>query len=271
MPHNQQITLKNTLTMFRFRKIMPLIGGLFLLSIMTGCNNENEFPKNLNTQHITLLSRTTEPITYKMSDWRWFTMPTGTTKWNEMDPSEWCGISAPGPGQIIFYNEKVWNALSLFSLSTGPTEFGMVWNAYLKAANKNDRLFIAVDFNLDIDNKKINIGKYTYDILKFEPEEIVVALTSKYSGGENGNGGKNWDWMYYTPAETVIIDDITDHGFESEIAAYEYILQCAREKFGDTIDLNEVYSPNVIYDYNIIDLNQLEEHLNWLKGIDNAK
>lgn len=77
--------------------------------------------------------------------------------------------------------------------------------------------------------------------------------------------------MYYTPAETVIIDDINDHGFESEIAAYEYILQCAREKFGDTIDLNEVYSPNVIYDYNIIDLNQLEEHLNWLKGIDNAK
>lgn len=257
--------------MFRFRKIVQLLGCLFMLPIMFACtNNDNEFPKKLNTEHIGLLSRTTEPITYKMSNWRWFNMPTGTTKWNELNPSEWCGISASGPGQIIFYNEKVWNPLSLFSMSTGPTEFGMVWNAYLKATGKSDRLFIAVDFNLDIENKKIKLGKYMYDILKFEPEEIVVSLKYKYWGGENGDGGMSMDWMYYTPAETVIIDDINDHGFETEIAAYEYILKCAREKFGDTIDLNTVYAPNVIFDYNIIDLNEIEEHLNWLKENANA-
>ena len=151
-------------------------------------------------------------------------------------------------------------------MNFGPSPFADPWYAYLKVTGKNINLYITDNFAYDSQKNKVSINNRAFDILKFEPEEIVIAYRSTYYGGEYKNGGQFVDYIYYQPAESVKIDPATDLGFDSELDAYQYILDCEHAQFGDVINLNEYYKPDITFDYPIIDLKKLDQELEYLRA-----
>lgn len=232
----------------------------------TSCSSDSEFPSEPNMEFIHTLARSTENATYKLSDWRNFKKPVEFNKWHEVDIKQYYGACAIIPGRIIFNGGKVWTPVDLFSVSGGPCEFFLPWEAYKKVTGQSDlKLYVSIDFEYDAEARTIRIDSYEYDVLKFEPAEIVLSFQCHYYGGEYHNGGESMDWYYMTPTTPIEIDQEKDLGFANKFEAYAYILKCARETFGDKIDLNEIYSPNTEFDYPEIDLVRLETVLEYLR------
>lgn len=231
-------------------------------ALFISCSSDTEFPDEPNMEYINTLARSSESVTYKLSGWNYFTMPAGTDRWTEEDLSQIAGLYPNIPERVIFSKGQVWTPISLFSPISGPSEFSSAWDAYKKVTGQPDlNLYLSVDFEYDADNKSMKIATSDYDVLKFEPSEIVLSKTGHYYGGEGGKGGNSMSRYYLVPSEQIEINRNTDLGFESEHDAYAYILKCAHEVFGDTINLNEVYAPDVIFDNPYVDLNKLEESL----------
>lgn len=231
------------------------------------CSSDQEFPDEPNLEYISTIARSSENVTYKFSKWRFFRKPATTNKWNEEDLNNWVGLSASIPDMVIFNQGRVWTPLKLFSLNFGPSPFALPWSAYKKVTNQPDlNLYISTDFDYNADERSMNIAGVEYDVLKFEPYEIVLSHNSHYEGGEEGKGGEHMHWYYLTPTAPVEINQEKDLGFENAFDAFDYILKCAREQFGDSIDLNKIYAPDIIFDDPNVDLNKLEEYLDHLKS-----
>lgn len=235
------------------------IASLFVASCSS---DDSDFPDEPNIEFVRTLARSDGNVTYKLSKWRSFRMPTGINEWKEVDLSQVCGAFPIIPSLVIFDKGKVWTPVDLFSLNFGPSPFALPWNAYKKVTNRSDlKLFVSVDFDYNADENSMLIASRRYDVLKFEPSEIVLAMNYHYYGGEYHNGGEGMDWYYLTPTKLVEINQQTDLGFENELDAYAYILKCAREQFGDSINLNYIYSPGIIFDDPVVDLVELERYL----------
>lgn len=237
-------------------------------SLCFSCSSDSpEFPDAPNLEYIGTIARSAENVTYKFSKWRFFRKPAATNKWNEEDISKWCGLSASVPDMVIFNQGRVWTPVELFSLNFGPSPFALPWSAYKKVTNQPDlKLYVSIDFDYNADERSMNIAGVKYDVLKFERSEIVLSYCCHFDGGEDGKGGEHMDWYYLIPTAPVEINQEKDLGFDNELDAYAYILKCAREQFGNMINMNDIYSPYVILDNPYVDLDKLEEYLENLRN-----
>lgn len=72
------------------------------------------------------------------------------------------------------------------------------------------------------------------------------------------------DWYYMTPTQTTV--DLKSENilsFDNKFDAYDFIIERARERFGDEVDLDELY--HVDRHRQPVDLNQLKVYVRNLR------
>lgn len=246
-------------------KILFFATYAILAIAVAACSSDDEtqLPGKPDMDFVESLDEITEPVTYSLSNVRIFDKPKGFDKWTEQTELL-SGYSSAIPGKLLFCNGKMWSELIMFG-SAGPSLFYELWHAYTGFTGQNQlRLFIAEDINIDPKSNSISIVSNDYEILKFEKSGFVLAFYSEYLGGKNQNGGQFMDWYYMTPTQTTVdLNSENILSFDTKFDAYDFIIERARERFGDEVDLDELY--HVDRHRQPVDLNQLKVYVRNLR------
>lgn len=168
-----------------------------------------------------------------------------TAKWDLMG---W----EPTANSIFFNRGQIWTPLKFYLSEGWPGRtVQMVFDVYKKRTKYNKKIYIATDLDIDTENNIITIDKYNYNIIKLTNSQLFLC---------DHDEERNYKVELYYQEQTLSqseIDNIIE--FSSRKEAYLYIIKLATDYFGDTINLNEIYKPNITFDDPIIDLRQLEE------------
>lgn len=190
---------------------------------------------------------------FKIADLDIFIRDNSHSKWKRPD-SDYV-VDLIYNRSILFSNGKVCTSLN-FSLGQGELidRLSMVWEAYRKKTQCKEILYVAVPFELDESTNRMRIDDSLYNVEKMTETELRI--NDNVSDDDCMKIVFKYELSSISPSEVERI--VT---FDSRKDAYYHIVKVAREYFGDTIDLNKVYAPNIILDDPIIDLNELEDRL----------
>lgn len=255
--------------MYKPKSLFTLILILLLSGITSCTSNEPETsgkPELSPEEYLELLSRSEESTTYVMDSWQVFRMHGEETEWTELNLSEWIGLQATAPYEIVFQDNKVWTPVKLTDLAYGPSPFCEPWYGYLRVTSKNDLLYLTTNFNYDKERKEMLIGKRNYTVERCSEDEFVISIISEYAGGEENKGGHHKDVYIYKITSPIDINSDQRHGFANYTEAFRYILDCARGQFGDEIKLTDIFNgPDMWYEgdetINLLDLEQYLQDL----------
>lgn len=210
----------------------------------------------------TLLSGT-EAMTYSRSGWELYRCPDNNPKYDYLDMTGWYGFSSNMPQEIIFSDGHVWAPYSTFSLTFGPSKFGMAWDAYKKVTGVTASLYVGHDFRYDESDRKVTFLGREFDMLLFNRNSFVMAenfpLLASDSDGNRVVVGDGFEITAYERTADVAMLDPGAIGFNSNAEVMAYIIDKCREQFGEVINLNVVYAPNVIFDDPYIYIENLEK------------
>ncbi|MBD5220054.1 MAG: hypothetical protein HDS72_07495 [Bacteroidales bacterium] len=184
-------------------------------------------------------------------------------KFEYFDRSLSYGLNHGMPKQIIFSEGKVWAPYSTFSLSLGPSKIGMAWDAYKKASGEKISLYVGNDFKFEDADRSVHFLGREFVMLMFNRNSFIVAesgtvMKSRPEDHEMITGEIVKVVAYERTADVAMLEPGAI-GFESNEEVAAYIIAKCRELFGDVINLNEVYAPNVILDNPYINLDDLEK------------
>lgn len=155
---------------------------------------------------------------------------------------------------IMFTEGKVLTPVQIPMYFGGTiAELRMTWDAYRKITKCKELLYVEIPFSYDESTQKMRINRHEYNVEKMTATELQF---NNLCAGELSKFVYHYI-QYSMPQEE--LDRIVK--FDSEQEAYLYVVKKAKEEFGEKIDLNKIYSPNIIFDEPIIDLNDLEERI----------
>lgn len=194
------------------------------------------------------LSTGLENTTYTLCELTYYDKSSLTNnKWEYFDYREWCGTSNIAPNTITIQGGKLYTEYKLFSLSSGPSLIGNVWSAYKYSTGNKQTLYLAREFEINDEDNTLEIaGHGTFTVLGVNQDGFEMETVYEYWGGKSGNGGHQKEVSRYRVAEHKTIENVL--AFESEKDLVKSVIELAREKFGNIVDLNQIYYPNVIFD-----------------------
>lgn len=173
------------------------------------------------------------------------------SNWKSTD-NEFDGFSFENDN-IIFSKGQVWTPVDL-SMDKGSVvaNLKMTWGAYQDVTGNKNTLYVSTPFHLDEENKTMMVGFYKYNVEKMTEKELRISDVTT----EEDKSKFVYTYRVYGMSQSEIDNILT---FDSKKEAYRYIIKVAKAQFGDKINLNEIYKPDIIFDDPIIDLNELEE------------
>ena len=259
---------------------------LLSISLITACSNDDE-PSNLPSgatevtkgiSSFTSLSELYQPVhsellgtllsgkeamTFNRNGWEMYHRYDNDVKYEYFDMTGWYGFASTMPKEIIFSEGKVWAPYSTFSSAFGPSKFGMAWDAYKKVSGVTASLYVGHDFKYDESNRKITFLGRSFDMLLFNRNSMVMAENQpSYQACPEENRmkeGEAFEITAYERTADVALLEPGAIGFASNAEVMAYIIGKCREQFGEVINLNEVYAPNVILDDPYICIEDLEK------------
>lgn len=237
----------------------------------TSCSDE---PANINnfepvkngkivqgSVDFTVLSRyesALEDATYTQSGYSLYNMDEwSNNKW-ELETEELIGFSCSTPSSIVVREGKVWTPMLLFSSATGPTAFSTAIHAINTKLNTKYYVYVVRPFKVDVENCTLVINRSKFDILTASNDNLVLSYISRYGGGRTGNGGKFLEVGFYEKSDPLALNESKDLGFDSEAEAYDWLIGQFQETFGEKVNLNMLYSPEIILDNPYFYLSSLE-------------
>lgn len=242
--------------------ITKFFGCLALLSAMTltSCSSDDAPKATFDEEFATQLSRGEKTVCYQT---------TAIEQWNEkadgsyeqVNLNDLSGFESLTPGTIIVQDGKAIAELELMR-SSGPDAIALPLSAYQKATGKAFKVFLSSDVSLSADNKKLSIGEYESKVLEINDGGMKLETHCDYWDPEDNYEKR--DAYQVTTYQTVAFTPID---FERQLIcsdrkdAYRKIIALCREQFGNTINLNEVFAPEIQFDNPIIDLDELEKQL----------
>lgn len=185
-------------------------------------------------------------------------------EWEEENYYECYGIQLPLSGRLAFQDGKLWETARLFSLSFGPLPVSTAWSAYCRATGEKKQLYVTSGFEYNESESLFNIDGAAYEVLEFNASRLRLSFETTYMGGRTHEGGKHKFVLVYEIADPVRFESDNVLQFNSDIECYWFIYNTAHDYFGEYIDLNAVYAPDVIFDNPIFDLDQVEK---WIRSI----
>lgn len=128
-----------------------------------------------------------------------------------------------------------------------------VWNAYRKMANSKVELYVAVPFGFDKSNSSLRTLDRTYSVMVMKEDKLRL----KYKD-EDKDSRIVYDYVKY-PISQYELDRCAV--FDSNLEAYRYVAETAKDFFGSKLDMSAVYPG----DKEVIDLDDLIDRLD--KGL----
>ena len=185
-------------------------------------------------------------------------------KFEFFDMTGWDGNECMMPDEIVFFEGKVWAPYSTFTLSSGPTLIGTAWNAYLKASRERISLYVGQDFKFNEEGRAVKFLGRDFTMVMFNRNKFC--LVENWQGVQSSStSGTFWVETYsfveYERTADVAILEPGAIGFASNQEAAEYILEKCRDYFGDVINLNEIYAPDIIFHNPYIYIEDLEKYV----------
>lgn len=253
-------------------KKLRILFAVIVSMIMVGCS-ENIPQGYIDSDYIQNLARNGSVATFVKTGYEVYKKEAGSQNWEKImptdNPSDHCGWRSHYQSTLSFQDGRLWRPVDLTSHpSKGTLLMDLAWRAYCKATNEKRSLYIAPLFEYDEQNKKFYIEKDVYDVLEFTEDKLVLSYDEPYwvasDDGSDGliYGGTHREIATFQKGETVRFNSGDIVQFDNMIDCYHYILDKAHEKFGDVIDLNQVFYPNIIYEQPYINLKDLEAWVN---------
>lgn len=234
------------------KKWYLMIVVAFLGVMITSCSDEPTPTKEIDPNVVLAYKEGGVSKCFKFDTLENFKRKTKTSKW-EIENENILG-------DLIYHDVIMFTDGMVLTPVQIPIYFGgtiaelrMTWDAYRKVTKCKELLYVEVPFFYDEAAERIRINQFEYDVEKMTGTELQV---SELSPNELSKITLYYK-LYTMPQEE--LDRIVK--FDSEQEAYLYIVKKAKEEFGEKIDLNKIYSPNIIFDEPIIDLNDLEERI----------
>lgn len=255
--NNSQFPYKpNKRTMKKLKILFAFLAAISL----SACSDSPESPGGINENFINELSRDWSVCTFELTDFETYERNAKTNgEWEKID-EEFEGNHLSLYTTMSFQDGKLWSPISFWD-SYSPTPIASVWSAYCKATGEKRKLYTSKKFDYDELNKVLNIGSngWKLSVIEFTKDKIVLSHDATYVVYADGSKGRQRQVGYYKNVEPIRFDNSMVLQFENDIECYRYILAKAREQFGDTININEVFKDYVILDNPIIDLDEIEK------------
>lgn len=231
------------------KKYIFIVVTIFAMSVVCSCSDEPEIENNV----VEAYKAGDVTKNFQIESVKIFTKDNPNAKWERVDEDYM--IDLVYDESILFNNGRVCTALNLHPMSDDLSgELLMVWSAYKKVTKCDNLLYTTVAFQLDQATNRMKINNWFFNV------EVMTETELRINDNVYENGTRKCVYTYKLASMSQSeLDKIVY--FDSRKDAYLYIVKVASEYFGDTIDLNKIYSPNIIFDEPIIDLNELEERI----------
>lgn len=215
------------------------------------------------------LSRHTSGLkdaTYTLENFETFNMDDYTNGlWEKKDLRLYDGWEMPMPRRIAVIAGEYWEPIRTFSLSTGPTRFGIALDLIERVEHKDYSIYIKKKMATDDVDKTLTIGHRKYGILYADDEALVLSYEYPYYGGRTHNGGLEMIVTSYSLSDPLQFEG-TVMDFDSETAAYDWIIEVFRNKFGESVNRNDYYNGVAILDYPMFYLEEIIAERDLLGG-----
>lgn len=203
-----------------------------------------------------------KPASYSFADvWAFNSDEMSNWEWEEINLHNVDGWSHSFPLQLQFKDGKILRNAFDEPYTPGPDTYETIWNAYCKVTREKRALMISFEFSIDAENNVFSFDGRNYDVRAFNDKSIEFSYVSTYWGGRTNKGGKELTIGKYEKNDNIEADGNSVLIFDSKLDCEKYVLTVAREKFGSSMNLNEIYAPYVILDQPIIDLDALAESI----------
>lgn len=241
---------------------MKQIKAIALLSLAAGfllaaCSSEDEPKQEIDAQTVKGYQSGELSRCFKIKNYETYVREDGnSSKWKEPD-KDYCRDFFP-ISRIYFTEGKVWIMLELDPVKNSYAKWQtmMALNAYKKVSQKKPVIYVATTFRVDPESNVMRIKDSYFKVIKMTNASLVLDDYVEEVYPED----RIRDILYYE--SEIIPQEELDRSvsFESERAALLYIIKIAREQFGNIIDLNKIYSSEIL-DEPIINLDELEEKI----------
>ena len=199
-----------------------------------------------------------EDATYTQSSYSLYNMDEWSNdKW-ELETDDLMGYYHSTPSNIVVLEGKVWTPLRHFSSVYGPSAFSNALNALNTKLKTEYYVYVVRPFEVDVEEYTLMINGSKYDILTAFNDNLVLSSISEYLGGRTGNGGQYLEVGFYEKTEPLALNESKDLGFDSVTKAYDWLIGQFHETFGEKVNLNVLYSPQIILDNPYFYLSTLE-------------
>ncbi len=187
-----------------------------------------------------------------------YDLPKGWDHWYEQtdEGGFWVGRMLMTPYTITFQDGEVFVPMYISTPSGRYAEFGILMLAYEIATHKTLNFYSRGKIDKDLLMRRINIGDTELYIHSFSGNDFVLSNTSEYWGGTYQNGGKTLEVTYYNLTDEILDLGGKDIVFDSHKECLQYILDICRERFGDEVDVNKIFTDRIltIHVYNFDEL-----------------
>ena len=240
-----------------------------MMCVFTGCSDDSDeyiqFPKAPSVEVINRLATTTTPIVFKSTGRhrriecvkgdKWINYRIDSSLAMLADLAPFTGI---GPAEIIFKDGKVFCSINTVGSyawteehhSTGD-QLTQIWKTYV-AETYPQNIYVASGFDYNKKTSIVNFAGQELGLFSSENSELILSTL--------GEDRRIWEYYIQTTAS-----DIEWHLFDNIGAAYQFILACAREKYGQIAYIREDSSKGEMLYEREVDLDLLEK--SWNDGL----
>lgn len=188
---------------------------------------------------------------FKISSSDHFKRKDVNSKWEKLTNDGIAGIY-PACEMIVFTKGQVWTEVRLHpSMKKVYSTLSSVWQMYKHKTGCNEILYTATTFQFDRSKKILTIDDIQYNVEKMTENELRI------NDDVMNDSHYKISYLYKTHSLSAsYLDRIKT--FDTKKDAYYYILNVAKECFGDKIEWDKVYNNG---SKEVIDLNELERML----------
>lgn len=189
-----------------------------------------------------------EDATYTRSYYSLYRMDEWTNNRWEPETDDLIGYYPSTPSSIVVLDGKVWTPIRLSSSACGPSAFSTALGALNTKLETKYYVYVVRPFEVNVEEYTLTLNGSKYDILTAFNDNLVLSSISDYSGGRTGNGGRYLEIGFYEKTEPLSLNESNDLGFDSVTEAYNWMIEQFHENFGEKVNLNKLYYPQIILD-----------------------
>lgn len=216
-------------------KVIKFLAAI-LVFVMAGCSDEPNGSLDASqyvqsgrlikgTKSISCATLEAQGATYASANTEYF-VKKDDGLWEEAVLS---GSTTKMPINFVLKEGACWEYFSPGSLATGPTQYDMALSTLEVAMNKDLDVYTKKPVSIDESNATFTIGARTFDILCATDRMFALAESHKHL--------EVMCIRTYSLAEPLLFDD-SALAFESERAAYNWLIDLFRARFGESVNRN---------------------------------